>query len=106
MTWTRNARFSPGELVHHRLYDYRAVVVDVDPEFALSEQWYQQIESGHPPKDQPWYRLLVEDSEHQTYVAERNLEADETGEPVAHHQLHLYFKGFRHGRYQRRTLLN
>ena len=28
--------FAVGELVHHRLFDYRGVVVDVDPNFQAS----------------------------------------------------------------------
>ena len=38
-------RFSPGDLVHHRKFDYRGVVVDVDPEFAGSEEWYEYMAS-------------------------------------------------------------
>ena len=31
------AKFSPGQLIHHTLFDYRGVVVDVDPFFKGSE---------------------------------------------------------------------
>jgi heat shock protein HspQ len=31
------SRFSIGELVHHRKFDYRGVVVDVDPVFQGTE---------------------------------------------------------------------
>ena len=50
----RQARFAPGELVHHKLFDYRGVVVDVDPEFQGSEDWYQQMARTKPPTDR-WF---------------------------------------------------
>jgi heat shock protein HspQ len=106
MNMTKQAKFGVGQLVHHRLFDYRGVIVDVDPEFRLSDEWYQQMTQSRPPKDQPWYRILVEDTEHQTYVAEKNLEEDDTGEPVTHNQLGSYFSEFKDGRYQWRFLMN
>ena len=37
------AKFSVGDLVHHRLFDYRGVVFDVDPTFQSSEEWYETV---------------------------------------------------------------
>ena len=34
-------KFSVGELVHHRLFDYRGVIVDVDQNFRGTEDWYE-----------------------------------------------------------------
>ena len=48
-----DAAFSMGELVWHRLFDYRGVVIDVDPVFMGSEEWYEQMAMSQPPKDQP-----------------------------------------------------
>jgi heat shock protein HspQ len=53
------AKFSIGQLVHHRLFDYRGVIVDVDAVFLGSEEWYEQVAKSKPPKDQPWYHVLV-----------------------------------------------
>ena len=48
------ARFGIGELVKHRLLDFRGVIFDVDPEFANSDEWYEAIpEAIRPHKDQP-----------------------------------------------------
>jgi heat shock protein HspQ len=96
---TKTARFSVGDLVHHRLFDYRGVVFDVDPCFMLSAEWYDSVAQSRPPKDQPWYRLLVHNGIHETYVAERNLEPDTAGGPVAHPLIDSYFTSFRDGRY-------
>ena len=96
-------RFSPGDLVHHRKFDYRGVVVDVDPEFAGSEQWYENMAKSRPPKDRPWYHVLVHGAGHSTYVAERHLEPDDSGEQIEHPALGRFFSGFDGRRYLRRA---
>jgi heat shock protein HspQ len=50
----------------------------------LSDEWYETVARSRPPKDQPWYRVLVHNSANETYVAERNLELDASEEPVRH----------------------
>lgn len=94
-----SAAFSVGEIVHHRLFDYRGVVVDVDAEFSLSDEWYEQVAKSRPPKDEPWYHVLVHGATHATYVAERNLQTDESGAPILHPLLNDYFTGLEDGRY-------
>src|SRR3954464_12486556 len=81
------ARFAIGEVVRHRLFDFRGVVFDVDPEFANSEEWYEAIpEALRPSKDQPFYPLLAENtkSTYVAYVSQQNLLHDESDEPVDH----------------------
>jgi heat shock protein HspQ len=95
-----NAAFAIGQLVHHRLFNYRGVVIDVDPCFMLSEEWYRDMANSCPPKDKPWYRVLVHNAIHETYVAERNLEPDESGDAIKHPDLPLYFTRFYDGHYQ------
>ena len=58
----KNAKFSIGQIIHHRLFDYRGVIVDVDPDFQNSDEWYDQVARSRPPKDKPWYRVLVHDA--------------------------------------------
>jgi heat shock protein HspQ len=103
---TAAARFHIGQLVHHRLFDYRGVIVDVDPVFSGSDHWYDQVAKSRPPKDQPWYRVLVDGAEHETYVAERNLEDDTSGQPVRHPMLRELFGDLEGGRYRPRALRN
>ncbi len=100
------AKLRIGQIVHHRLFDYRGVVFDVDPRFMGSEDWYEAVARSRPPKDQPWYHVLVDDAEHTTYVAERNLEADESVEPVRHPAVSDYFEGFEGGAYIARRRAN
>lgn len=99
-------KFTIGQLVHHRLFDYRGVVVDIDLEFSLSDEWYDQVARSRPPKDAPWYRVLVGGALHETYVAERNLEPDDAGTPIEHPLLGAFFDTFENGHYVRHRSLN
>ncbi len=94
-----SARFAVGDLVHHRLFDYRGVIVDVDPDFQLTEEWYEAVAQSRPPKDKPWYHVLVHEAAHATYVAERNLESDDSESPIKHPMLKRLFSRFENGRY-------
>jgi len=96
---TVNADFSVGDLIHHKLFKYRGVIADVDPCMMLSDEWYETVARSRPPKDRPWYRVLVHDSRHETYVAERNLTPDTSGEPIRHPLIKDCFSGFSDGRY-------
>ena len=89
--------FAPGDLVRHRRYGYRGVVVAVDPSCQASEAWYQSNQT-QPDKTQPWYHVLVHGAAHTTYAAAENLEADHEGGPVAHPLVEQFFSGFRSGR--------
>ena len=62
------ARFGPGQIVRHLRFDYRGVIVDVDPVFSGTDEWYDQVARSRPPKDEPWYHVLVDGAEHATYV--------------------------------------
>ncbi len=75
---TSQAKFSIGQPIHHLLFNYRGVVVNVDLKFQLSEEWYNSVARSRPPKDKPWYHVLVADGKgiRHTYVAECNLEFD------------------------------
>ncbi len=97
----QTANFGVGEMIHHKLFGYRGVVVDVDATFAGTEEWYDTMARSRPPKDEPWYHVLVHGAEHSTYVAERNLETDPTGEPIAHPVLDRIFDELRDGVYVR-----
>ena len=94
-------KFSVGELVHHRLFDYRGVIVDVDPVFRATDEWYEAAAKSRPPKNRPWYHVLVHNSGHSTYVAEQNLETDQVLDPINHPMVEEFFSGFRDGRYRR-----
>jgi heat shock protein HspQ len=99
-------KFSVGKLVHHRLFDYRGVIVDVDQNFTATDQWYETVAKSRPPKNKPWYHVLVHGSNHSTYVAEQNLEADTINEPINHPMLKHFFSEFIDGKYVRNDPIN
>lgn len=101
-----SARFNIGQVVHHRKFDYRGVIIDVDPEFQGSEDWYEQVARSRPPKNKPWYHVLVDNADHMTYVAERHLEMDASQQPVDHPYVEQIFGSFSDGVYQRRGRIN
>jgi heat shock protein HspQ len=88
------ARFFVGQLVDHMKFGYRGVVFGVDPEFNLSEEWYEQVARSRPPKDQPWYQVMVDGAANTTYVAERHLQASEDFAQIDNPFLGEYFSGF------------
>ena len=100
-----HARFAIGDVVRHRLFEFRGVIFDVDPVFANSEEWYEAIpEDVRPARDQPFYHLLAEnaDSNYVAYVSQQNLEPDESDEPVDHPAIDGIFDGYSDGRYSLR----
>ncbi|WCL53093.1 MULTISPECIES: heat shock protein HspQ [Kordiimonadales] len=84
---TRNALFTIGQVVKHRVFPFRGVIFDVDPEFANTEEWWESIPAEiRPEKGQPFYHLLAENGEqsYEAYVSQQNLVPDDSGEPVDH----------------------
>ncbi|MGK6356398.1 heat shock protein HspQ [Sphingomonas sp. DT-207] len=97
------ARFAIGDVVRHRMFDFRGVIFDVDPVFANSDEWYEAIpEDVRPRKDQPFYHLLAEnaDSSYVAYVSQQNLVVDESEEPVDHPAIAGLFERYSGGRYK------
>jgi heat shock protein HspQ len=103
----RQAKFSVGAVVKHRVYPFRGVVFDIDPVFNNTEDWWNAIpEEIRPRKDQPFYHLLAENAEttYVAYVSEQNLLADKTGQPVRHPQVKEMFASDGNGQYKARFL--
>ena len=101
----RVARFGIGDVVKHRIFPFRGVIFDVDPEFANTEEWWQAIpEEVRPAKDQPFYHLFAEnsDSSYIAYVSQQNLVADDSKEPFYHPAITGLFGDYADGKYQLR----
>ena len=101
----RQAKYSIGQVVRHRVYPFRGVVFDVDPTFSNTDEWYESIpENIRPTKDQPFYHLLAEnaESEYIAYVSEQNLIPDTSGEPIRHSELNERFAADDTGGYRAR----
>ncbi len=98
-----HAHFSIGNVVRHRVLDFRGVIFDVDPVFDNTEEWYQAIpEEIRPGKDQPFYHILAENAEasYIAYVSQQNLLLDESGGPVDHPAIEGLFETDEEGRYR------
>jgi len=96
------ARFAIGDVVRHRLFEFRGVIFDVDPVFANSEEWYEAIpEDIRPSKEQPFYHLFAEnsDSNYIAYVSQQNLVPDDSDEMIDHPAISGVFEGYSDGRY-------
>jgi heat shock protein HspQ len=103
----KTAKFAIGQVVRHRIFPFRGVIFDVDPQFSNTDEWYEAIpREVRPRKDQPFYHLLAENSETEyiAYVSEQNLLEDDSGEPVRHPQLRELFERGPDGRYAPRVL--
>jgi hemimethylated DNA binding protein len=92
--------FSPGDLVQHKRYGYRGVVVDYDLRFSGEETWYRSNRT-QPEKNQPWYNVLVDESDQITYTAQTSLEADSKEAQVLHPLIPVFFSNFQGGCYWR-----
>ncbi|MDR6851406.1 heat shock protein HspQ [Sphingomonas sp. BE123] len=98
-----HARFNLGDVVRHRVFDFRGVVFDIDPVFANTDEWYEAIpEDIRPRKDQPFYHLLAENAEssYVAYVSQQNLIPDDSDEPVDHPAIGGLFDELSGGRYK------
>ena len=99
----RSAKFTIGDVVRHLRFDYRGVIVDIDATFQGTEQWYDEVARSRPPREQPWYHVLVDGADHTTYVAERHLEIDPERRPIQHPNLDDFFDDFADGHYRSRA---
>ena len=101
-------RFGIGDVVRHRMFDFRGVIFDVDPVFANSEEWYESIPMEvRPIREQPFYHLFAEngDSSYTAYVSQQNLLEDGESGPVDHPSVPELFDDFAKGRYRLRASL-
>jgi heat shock protein HspQ len=96
------AKFQVGQIIQHKLFDYSGAVFDVDPIFQGTDEWYEQVARSRPPKNEPWYHVLVNEAAHTTYVAEQNLEPAETPQKIVHPLADRLFSGFDGERYKLR----
>ena len=97
MSSSNNAKFSIGEVVKHRHFDFRGVIYDVDPEFSNTEEWYESIPLAiRPIKEQPFYHVFAENDQvfYSAYVSQQNLLVDDSNTPIEHPDVPVFFGGF------------
>jgi heat shock protein HspQ len=97
------AKFQIGQVVRHRIFAFRGVIFDVDPQFANTDEWYESIpEEVRPDKDQPFYHLFAENerTHYIAYVSEQNLVADDSEQPLSHPDIPEWFNLTGRGTYE------
>ena len=85
--------FQLGQLVQHRRYGYRGVVVCVDLRCEAPDAWYQSNQT-QPDRNQPWYHVLVHGQPTVTYAAQASLAEDVSGRPIDHPLVEAFFSAF------------
>ncbi|MBU1289138.1 MAG: heat shock protein HspQ [Alphaproteobacteria bacterium] len=98
-----SAKFQIGQVVRHRMFPFRGVIFDVDPQFANTAEWYESIpEEVRPRKDQPFYHLFAENerTHYVAYVSEQNLLPDESETPLTHPEINEWFTLTGQGTYE------
>jgi len=97
------AKYKIGQVVKHRVFPFRGVIFDIDPEFANTDEWWEAIPPDvRPRKDQPFYHLFAENAETEyiAYVSEQNLLPDNSGAPIRHPQVEEVFEYDDNGEYK------
>jgi heat shock protein HspQ len=85
--------FKTGDIINHKKYGYRGVIVHHDSNFKGEDEWYLSNQS-EPSKHQPWYFVLVDEIQQVTYVAESNLTLDQCEKHVDHPLINLFFSEY------------
>ena len=76
MSDIKTSKFNIGDIVTHQRQGYRAVIIDIDPIFRASGLFNPQATKRPFAHQNPWYRLLVDETNQETYVEEPLLTLD------------------------------
>ena len=87
----KQTNFYIGQIIQHKLFDYRGIIVDVDFSYAGTDEWYECVAHSRPSKNQPWYKVLVDNASRETYVAEQNLNYSDLKNNINNPFMGLYF---------------
>ncbi len=95
----QQAEYNIGDIIFHREHDFRGVIVDVDPQFEGSEEWYDMYTSNQPPKNGPWYHILVDEESSMAYVSEQNICTDSDQGEIENPMIDDLFSKYDSGHY-------
>ena len=54
----QKAQFKLGQIVYHTKFRYRGVIVDADPYFQGTDEWYENVAKSKPDKNNPGIMFL------------------------------------------------
>ena len=69
----KNCKFTVTQIVSHRDGSFRGMIVDIDPWFMGSEEWYQNAIHNDAPVEEPWYYVVIDGADYATYAPEKDL---------------------------------
>ena len=55
----KNAKFSLGQIVYHSKFKYRGVIVDADPNFQGTDEWYESVAKSKPDKNKTFGTMYL-----------------------------------------------
>ncbi len=96
--------FHLGQIVQHVRFGYRGVIYHCDAIFSLTDEWYDEMAKSKPPKNKPWYGILVDGGGSVTYVAQRHLVLSRNKSRIEHPDIAYYFDEFDGFEYRPRQL--
>lgn len=103
----KSAKFEIGQNIIHIKQQYRGVVVDADENFLTSSgHQVSTLGSTSEKSKEPWYRILVDESDVISYVRESMLEADFDETPIDNPKMNEYLRKNKTGHYIRQEKLN
>ena len=90
-----NAKFSIGEVVKHRHFDFRELYMTWTLNLIILKNGISLFPEVRLRKDQPFYHLLAESNDvtYEAYVSEQNLLLDKSDEPIKHPMIEEIFTG-------------
>lgn len=97
--------FAIGQIVKHTKQNYRGIIVDVDYSFQPQGVNSPIMIKKNIATEHPWYRILVDNTNHITYVKETLLEEDLDPFPITHPELNHYLRE-KNGQYILQKSLN
>jgi heat shock protein HspQ len=85
-------KYAIGQVVRHNKQHYRGIIIDVDYSFQPQGVHSPIMIKRNIATEHPWYRVLVDNSNHITYVKETLLNVESNDEPICHPELTKYLK--------------
>ncbi len=78
----KKCKYTVTQIVCHRDGSYRGMIVDIDPWFMGSNEWYQEAARSTAPMDEPWYYIVIDGADYATYAPESQLKPSTENKPV------------------------
>lgn len=103
---SKQAKYALGERVLHQKQGYHAVIIDVDPKFQTSRGVPLLQSFDNDTANEPWYRVLIDESELVAYVRESLLAQDTAQWPIDNPKTKEFLTLHQNGKYKANIIIN